>query len=54
MKVREDGAKVVIEERPVVVPGVFGLAAIVLLALAISIQLGFIEHDQPAPAVGRW
>jgi hypothetical protein len=48
MKVRKDGAKVVIEEKPVIVPAVFAVSSIVLLGIAISIQLGFMAHEQPA------
>lgn len=48
MKVREAGAKLIVEDRPFVVPGVFALSAIVLVGIGIGIQFGYVEHEQPA------
>ena len=48
MKVREVGTKLIVEDRPFVVPAVFALSAIVLAGIGIGIQFGYIEHEQPA------
>ena len=48
MKERRDGDRIIFEDAPVVVPAVFGLAALFVLGRFVLIQLGLVVPEHPS------